>query len=76
VSEVLGNIHETDWERVLQPRRCPNATCGCYIGYVHLPELRHEDYFGAGFFERVPTRPLANDGAMLRLHGLPEQAVS
>lgn len=54
VSEVLGNLYEPGWERVLLPRLCPNATCGCYIGYMHLPRVKQRELFGAGLLERVP----------------------
>jgi MoaA/NifB/PqqE/SkfB family radical SAM enzyme len=54
VREPLGNIYEEGWERVLQPRPCPNATCHCHIGYVHMPHLGLYEVFGAGVLERVP----------------------
>ena len=60
-ADVLGNIYEPYWEQALQPRRCPNATCGCYIGYVHLPALEHDQLFGAGKLERLPERRFHND---------------
>lgn len=54
VGAVLGNLYEPGWERALRPRVCPNATCGCYIGYMHLPHVRQVELFGAGLLERVP----------------------
>jgi MoaA/NifB/PqqE/SkfB family radical SAM enzyme len=50
----LGNLYEPDFERVLEARRCTNATCGCHIGYVHLDELGLYDVFGDGVLERTP----------------------
>ncbi len=58
VEKVLGNIDDPDWRQALQPRRCPNETCGCHIGYVHLRDLRLDDTFGDGILERIPQRPL------------------
>lgn len=54
VGERLGNIYESGWETALHPRACPNATCGCYIGYVHLEHLELEQLYGTGLLERVP----------------------
>lgn len=55
VAEVIGNIYQDDWLDGLRPRPCPNATCGCFIGYAHLEELNLEAEFGAGLLERIPT---------------------
>lgn len=54
VGEVLGNIYQPDFQRHLRPRLCPNASCGCYIGYVHRPQLQLERIFGEGLLERMP----------------------
>jgi hypothetical protein len=54
VKGPIGNIYEDGFEAVLYDRPCPNATCGCHIGYVHLDYLRLYDVFGAGVLERVP----------------------
>lgn len=54
VDEVLGNIYDPEFAQQLKPRLCPNATCGCYIGYVHRPALQWEQRFGAGYLERIP----------------------
>lgn len=53
VGEVLANIYEPDFAAQLRPRLCPNATCGCYIGYIHRPALQWEQRFGSGYLERV-----------------------
>jgi MoaA/NifB/PqqE/SkfB family radical SAM enzyme len=57
VGEILGNLYAPHWRQSLQPRCCPNATCGCYIGYVNLPHLDHDRLFGPGKLERLPERP-------------------
>ncbi|MGE3808841.1 MAG: STM4011 family radical SAM protein, partial [Gemmataceae bacterium] len=54
VKVPLGNIYQPGWEDVLQERLCPNATCGCHIGYVHLDELKLGEVFGPGLLERIP----------------------
>jgi MoaA/NifB/PqqE/SkfB family radical SAM enzyme len=63
VREPLGNLYEPEWERVLAPRPCPNATCGCHIGYVHMPELGLYERFGDGVLERVPLPVVGNEQA-------------
>ncbi len=50
----LGNIYEGDFESNLVERACTNATCGCHIGYVHMPELGLNEVFGGGELERIP----------------------
>lgn len=54
VKTPLGNIYDPDFERVLKPRACQNQSCGCHIGYVHMPELRLDETFGEGILERIP----------------------
>lgn len=56
VKTVLGNIYEPGFETSLQPRPCPNARCGCHIGYVHMPGLKLYETFGEGVLERIPDR--------------------
>ena len=62
VGAVIGNIYAPDWQTALVQRACPNATCGCYIGYMLLPKLQHERLFGSGLLERIPDTPLWADG--------------
>jgi MoaA/NifB/PqqE/SkfB family radical SAM enzyme len=57
VDEPIGNIYEPGFEQALMERPCPNATCGCHIGYVHLDELGLYGVFGPGVLERIPLRP-------------------
>jgi hypothetical protein len=54
VPEVLGNLYEPSFERALVERPCPNATCGCHIGYVHLDRLQLAQVFGDRLLERIP----------------------
>ena len=50
----IGNIYRDDIFSLLRPRRCPAATCGCHIGYVHRPELKLYQLFGDNVLERIP----------------------
>lgn len=54
VPEPIGNIYDADFESKLMPRQCPNETCGCHIGYVHLEPLGLYRRFAGGVLERVP----------------------
>lgn len=58
IREPLGNLYEPGFERVLAPRPCTNATCGCHIGYVHLKDLGLYATFGDGVLERIPAQPI------------------
>ncbi|ABX04483.1 MAG TPA: radical SAM protein [Herpetosiphon sp.] len=58
VREPIGNIYNVDWQTALQPRVCANATCGCHIGYIHMPHLGLQQVFGQGMLERIPQIPL------------------
>src|SRR4051794_2066110 len=39
IKAPVGNIYQAGWEAALRPTPCTNETCGCHIGYVHMPEL-------------------------------------
>ncbi len=56
VKSVIGNIYTEEFQRALQPRACPMATCGCHIGYVHLEKLGLDGVFSDGLLERIPTQ--------------------
>jgi MoaA/NifB/PqqE/SkfB family radical SAM enzyme len=54
VRPVIGNIYQPDWRQALRRRACPNRTCGCHIGYVHLPHLGQRAIYGDGLLGRIP----------------------
>lgn len=58
VDEVIGNLYDGTFDAALRPRPCPNATCGCHIGYVHLEHLDLYRTFAGGILERVPAEPV------------------
>jgi MoaA/NifB/PqqE/SkfB family radical SAM enzyme len=58
VPDVLGNLYRDRLEDLLGERPCPNAVCGCHIGYVHLDRLGLRDLFGEGVLERIPARAI------------------
>lgn len=55
IREPLGNLYDPDFAASLRERPCTNETCGCHIGYVHLPHLKLYEVFGNGVLERVPA---------------------
>ena len=54
IKEPIGNIYQPGFEQALRDRLCPNKTCHCHIGYVHLDELALDQVFGSGILERIP----------------------
>ena len=59
IREVIGNVYSDGWEGALRPRSCTNETCGCHIGYIHMPELKLYDVFGDGILDRSLKMPVA-----------------
>jgi|SRR5690606_11325355 len=55
VPAVLGNLYDGSFRDALKPRPCPNDTCDCHIGYVHLVPLGLYDTFAGGVLERIPA---------------------
>lgn len=53
----LGNIYRdgNQFSGKLQPQACPNQTCGCHIGYVHLKTMGLDKVYGDGILERIPA---------------------
>ena len=58
-----GNLYDGSLRLDDAPAPCPNATCGCHIGYVHLERLRLDRVFGDGLLERIPNAPLSRSDA-------------
>lgn len=67
IPEPIGNIYDPEFEAALAPRRCTQSTCGCHIGYVHMPDLDLYSLFGEGVLERIPSRPPSRNDALTRL---------
>jgi len=58
VPRPLGNLYDGSYRAALGPSACPNATCDCHIGYVHLKRLPLYEVFAGGVLERIPADPL------------------
>lgn len=59
IKTPIGNIYDPHWEAALLPRPCSNETCGCHIGYIHMPDLELYPVFGKGLLERRLPLPMA-----------------
>ena len=55
VDQVIGNIFRDDISQLLTPRLCPVESCGCYIGYIHRPELQLGKLYGDDLLGRIPV---------------------
>ncbi len=53
IKDYVANIYEDSFAEQLKPRPCSNATCRCYIGYIHLDALKLEESYN-GLWERMP----------------------
>ncbi|SHO55175.1 hypothetical protein VQ7734_00894 [Vibrio quintilis] len=57
VKQTLGNLYQTELHQLLQPGYfCPNFSCNCYIGYIHLQNIKPAQVFGKNKFERIPVQ--------------------
>lgn len=54
VDEIIGNIHDPDWERSLRPRACPNRFCDCFLGKAQLKADSLTPIFGESLLTRIP----------------------
>lgn len=50
---VIGHLYRDGLSGLSQQRACRMETCGCYIGYIHLPELALRDVYGDRLLERI-----------------------
>lgn len=57
IKERIGNIYENDFRSHIasSPAPCSNETCGCHIGYIHMPSLKQDRLYGDGLMERIPS---------------------
>lgn len=51
---VLGNLYREGLEGLSAIRSCRMKICDCYIGYIHMPELKLQNIYGSGLLERIP----------------------
>lgn len=51
----MGNLYDGSFRNQLRMRVCPNASCDCFIGYIHRKDLPIGKAFDGGRLERVPA---------------------
>lgn len=51
---VIGHLYRDGLEGLAARRPCGMKQCGCYIGYIHMPELELGELYGDGLLERIP----------------------
>ena len=53
VKQSLGNLYDGSFQTTMAS--CPNVSCDCHIGYIHMPELKVNRLFKQGLLERIPS---------------------
>lgn len=51
---MIGHLYRDGLAALSKERPCQLKQCGCYIGYVHMPELSLQAVYGASLLERIP----------------------
>lgn len=54
VGEVFGNLFRDGWVCLDAPRPCPQPTCHCYVGQMHVVELDFRGVYGDFLAARIP----------------------
>ncbi|OMF34695.1 radical SAM protein [Paenibacillus sp. FSL H8-0548] len=52
---VIGQLYRDGLEGLSADRPCGMKKCGCYIGYIHMPELKLDEVYGKSLLERIPA---------------------
>lgn len=53
--KVIGHLYRDGLEGLAADRPCRMEKCGCYIGYIHMPELELNHVYGESILERIPN---------------------
>lgn len=52
---VIGHLYRDGLEGLSRQRSCGMKSCGCYIGYIHLPESGVRELYGERLLERIAS---------------------
>ncbi|NIK78817.1 organic radical activating enzyme [Paenibacillus castaneae] len=52
---VIGHLYRDGLEGLSAERPCGMKKCGCYIGYIHMPQLSMKEIYAEGLLERIPA---------------------
>lgn len=58
---VIGHLYRDGLQGISAERPCGMKKCGCYIGYIHMPELEMKNIYGDGLLERIPKSAMVID---------------
>lgn len=50
---VIGNLYRDGLDGLSAIRSCRMKVCDCYIGYIHMPQLKLQEIYGSGLLERI-----------------------
>ncbi|NEW05761.1 radical SAM protein [Paenibacillus sp. SYP-B3998] len=51
--QVIGNLYRDGLEGLSKNRLCRMTCCDCYIGYIHMPDLKLNKLYGDKMLERI-----------------------
>ncbi|GGD66397.1 STM4011 family radical SAM protein [Paenibacillus nasutitermitis] len=51
--QIIGHLYREGLEGLSQQRACRMSCCDCYIGYIHMPELKLDRLYGGRMLERI-----------------------
>ena len=51
---MVGNLFTDGWVTLPEAEPCPNATCHCYVGHMHIPDLDFRRVYGGDLAVRIP----------------------
>ncbi|MBW7459095.1 radical SAM protein, partial [Paenibacillus sepulcri] len=57
--QVIGHLYRDGLEGLSEQRTCKMLCCDCYIGYIHMPELKLDRLYGESILERIGKPSLA-----------------
>lgn len=52
---IIGHLYRDGLEGLTADRPCGMKACGCYIGYIHMPQLELNKLYGSSLLERIPA---------------------
>ncbi|MBD2863061.1 STM4011 family radical SAM protein [Paenibacillus oceani] len=53
--QVIGHLYRDGLEGLSKRRACGMKCCDCYIGYIHMPELKLDRVYGDKLLERIAS---------------------
>src|SRR5262249_23005577 len=54
VGEVIGNLFRDGWRTLSAPLGCPQESCNCYVGHMHIVHVDFRGVYGKHLAARIP----------------------